>query len=77
MSYIAVVVLLFLLMLMLVGLVIAVYVRQQQGCSQVAPEEFPQQPQGYYGQQGEAGRGRKTIGVDLVRTCIITAEDRP
>ena len=66
-SYIAVVILLFLLVLVVLGLVIAVYVRQQQGYSQVAPEDYSQQPGGY--SYAEAGRARKTIGVELVRAC--------
>ncbi len=62
-SYIAVVVLLFLLVLVLMGLVIAVYLRQQQGYSQVDPAA------GEYSQvyNAEAGRTRKTIGVAMVR----------
>lgn len=69
-SYIAVVVLLFLLVIVLMGLVIAVYVRQQQGYSQVGPTpgDYSQAPPGYYG--AEAGQARKTIGVELVRTCV-------
>lgn len=66
-SYIAVAVLLFLLVTVIMGLVIAVYVRQQPGYSQVEPDDYSQPPPYNY---AEACKGRKTIGVDLVRVCV-------